>query len=90
MKTVAEHFNTLTAADRQQVALAAERIVNEPVFRIIFDGLMAHALTQIATVDPTNTNVIRMWQQRYQALKQIDIELRNFESNIPKEKLRVV
>lgn len=90
MKNFQEYINDLSAGDRKAMCEGAARIVNDPVFRAIMDGLQAMALHQLATVEASNTNLVRKHQERYQALKQIDIELANLELALPKRKLAVV
>ncbi len=90
MKTVLEHIHEMKSADRKMLTERAAQLKSDPAFRLIMDGLQADALTKLATISPVDTNMIRKWQERYQALKQIDIELGNFEAAIPKDKLRVV
>jgi hypothetical protein len=84
MKTVADHVRALSEADRNLVLEGARRIVNDPVFRLVMDGLQADALLRLATLDPMAEQDIRQWQQRYQSLKQIDIEMANMVLAIPK------
>lgn len=90
MKTVAQHVLSLAETDRKVLVEAAQRLKNEPVFRLIMDGLQADALTTLAICKPDDQMAIRKWQERYQALKQIDIELEAFAVALPQERRRVV
>ncbi len=84
MKTVADHVRMLSETDRNLILEGSRRIVQDPVFRLVMDGLQADALLRLATLDPMAEQDIRQWQQRYQSLKQIDIEMANMVLAIPK------